>query len=117
MSAVQSHDPTIITMTQNAANKVKTLIAEEGNPKLKLRVFVTGGGCSGFQYGFSFDEAVNEDDSVIDNHGAELLVDPLSYQYLTGARVDYVEGLQGAKFVVNNPLAATTCGCGSSFSM
>jgi iron-sulfur cluster insertion protein len=104
-------------MTTNAANKVKTLIAEEGNPGLKLRVFVTGGGCSGFQYGFSFDEAVNEDDSVITNHGAELLVDPLSYQYLAGARVDYVEGLQGAKFVVNNPLAATTCGCGSSFSV
>jgi iron-sulfur cluster insertion protein len=117
MSAVQTHDPVVISMTTNAANKVKTLIAEEGNPRLKLRVFVTGGGCSGFQYGFSFDEAVNEDDSVISNHGAELLVDPLSYQYLAGARVDYVEGLQGAKFVVNNPLAATTCGCGSSFSM
>ncbi len=117
MSAVQTHDPVVISMTTNAANKVKTLIAEEGNPRLKLRVFVTGGGCSGFQYGFSFDEAVNEDDSVISNHGAELLVDPLSYQYLAGARVDYVEGLQGAKFVVNNPLAATTCGCGSSFSV
>jgi iron-sulfur cluster insertion protein len=117
MSAVQTHDPVVISMTTNAANKVKTLIAEEGNPGLKLRVFVTGGGCSGFQYGFSFDEAVNEDDSVITNHGAELLVDPLSYQYLAGARVDYVEGLQGAKFVVNNPLAATTCGCGSSFSV
>jgi iron-sulfur cluster insertion protein len=117
MSAVQTHDPVVISMTTNAANKVKTLIAEEGNPRLKLRVFVTGGGCSGFQYGFSFDEAVNEDDSVITNHGAELLVDPLSYQYLAGARVDYVEGLQGAKFVVNNPLAATTCGCGSSFSV
>ena len=117
MSAVQTHDPVVISMTANAANKVKTLIAEEGNPRLKLRVFVTGGGCSGFQYGFSFDEAVNENDSVISNHGAQLLVDPLSYQYLAGARVDYEEGLQGAKFVVSNPLATTTCGCGSSFSV
>ena len=109
--------PTPLVFTDSAAAKVADLIAEEGNPELKLRVFVQGGGCSGFQYGFSFDEAVNEDDSIISNHGAEMLVDPLSYQYLTGARVDYVEGLQGAKFVVNNPLAATTCGCGSSFSV
>jgi len=117
MSAVQSHDPTIISMTENAAEKVKSLISEEGNPALKLRVFVTGGGCSGFQYGFSFDPETSEDDTIVHNHGAELVVDPLSYQYLTGAKVDYVEGLQGAKFVVKNPLASATCGCGSSFSI
>ena len=117
MSVVQSHDPTLISMTENAAEKVKSLISEEGNPALKLRVFVTGGGCSGFQYGFSFDKELNEDDTLVTNYGAQLVVDPLSYQYLTGAKVDYVEGLQGAKFVVNNPLATTTCGCGSSFSV
>lgn len=104
-------------MTENAASKVKSLISEEGNPALKLRVFVTGGGCSGFQYGFSFDHELAEDDTIMSQHGAQLVVDPLSYQYLVGARVDYVEGLQGAKFVVTNPLAATTCGCGSSFSI
>ena len=104
-------------LTENAANKVKALIAEEGNPKLKLRVFVTGGGCSGFQYGFSFDEAVNEDDTLISNAGANLLVDALSIQYLTGSVVDYDEGLQGARFTVTNPQAKTTCGCGASFSI
>ena len=117
MSVVQSHDPTSISLSQNAADKIKTLISEEGNPRLKLRVFVTGGGCSGFQYGFSFDEAVNEDDTLVSNFGADLMVDPLSFQYLQGAKVDYVEGLQGARFVVNNPMASTTCGCGSSFSV
>jgi len=117
MSVVQSHDPSIISLTRNAADKVKSLIADEGNPALKLRVYVTGGGCSGFQYGFSFDEAVNDDDTVVNQFGADLVVDPLSYQYLVGARVDYVEGLQGARFTVNNPMAATICGCGSSFSI
>ena len=106
-----------MTFTDNAAAKVKSLIAEEENNRLKLRVFVTGGGCSGFQYGFSFDETVNEDDTVIENKDAELLVDPLSYQYLVGAKIDYVEGLEGARFVVDNPMAATTCGCGASFSI
>jgi len=106
-----------ITLTDNAAKKVCTLINEEGNPELKLRVFVTGGGCSGFQYGFSFDENVNEDDTVVSNNGAQLLVDPLSFQYLVGSRVDYTEGLEGSRFVVENPLATTTCGCGMSFSM
>ncbi|MGA0289613.1 MAG: iron-sulfur cluster insertion protein ErpA, partial [Pseudohongiellaceae bacterium] len=99
-----------MTFTDNAAAKVKSLIAEEENDRLKLRVFVTGGGCSGFQYGFSFDETVNEDDTVIENNDAELLVDPLSYQYLVGAKIDYVEGLEGARFVVDNPMATTTCG-------
>lgn len=117
MSAVQSHDPAVISLTSNAVGKVKSLVGEEGNPQLKLRVFVTGGGCSGFQYGFSFDEEVNEDDTIVSESGADLIIDPLSYQYLIGARVDYIEGLQGAKFVVNNPMAATTCGCGSSFSV
>jgi len=106
-----------ITLTDNAAKKVCTLINEEGNPELKLRVFVTGGGCSGFQYGFSFDENTNEDDTVVSNNGAQLLVDPLSFQYLVGSRVDYTEGLEGSRFVVENPLATTTCGCGMSFSM
>lgn len=117
MSTVKSHDPVIIALTDNAADKVKTLVAEEGKPGLKLRVFVTGGGCSGFQYGFSFDEDVAEDDTVVDHKGATMLVDPLSYQYLVGAKVDYVENLEGSRFVVNNPMASTTCGCGSSFSI
>ena len=103
--------------TDQAAEKVHRLIAEEGNDNLKLRVFVTGGGRSGFQYGFTFDEEVAEDDTVIRNGEASLLVDPLSFQYLVGARVDYVEGLEGSRFVVDNPMAATTCGCGASFSI
>ena len=117
MSVVQTAEPVLMTFTDNAAAKVKSLIAEEENDRLKLRVFVTGGGCSGFQYGFSFDETVNEDDTVIENKNAELLVDPLSYQYLVGAKIDYVEGLEGARFVVENPMATTTCGCGASFSI
>ena len=106
-----------MSLTDSAAAKVQSLITEEGNPQLKLRVFVTGGGCSGFQYGFSFDEEVADDDTLIENKGASLLVDPLSYQYLVGSKVDYLEGLEGSRLVVNNPLATTTCGCGSSFSI
>lgn len=117
MSAVQSHDPVIISLTDNAAAKVKSLIAEEGDEQLKLRVYVTGGGCSGFQYGFSFEKEMAEDDTCVDHKGASLLVDPLSYQYLVGSRVDYVENLEGARFIVENPMATTTCGCGSSFSI
>lgn len=117
MSAVQTHDAAAMTLTENAARKVKVLIDEEGNPNLKLRVYVTGGGCSGFQYGFSFDESVNDDDTVISTDGAKLLVDPLSIQYLAGSKVDYVEGLQGSRFIVENPMATTTCGCGMSFSI
>jgi len=116
-SVVGTHDAVAISLTDNAARKVNALISEEGNPDLKLRVFVTGGGCSGFQYGFSFDEAVNDDDTVIGNNGAELLVDPLSYQYLVGSIVDYTEGLEGSRFTIQNPLATTTCGCGMSFSI
>ncbi|MFZ2973444.1 iron-sulfur cluster insertion protein ErpA [Ferribacterium limneticum] len=102
--------------TDSAAGKVKELIEEEGNPGLKLRVFVTGGGCSGFQYGFTFDEEVNEDDTTMEKNGVTLLIDPMSYQYLVGAEIDYSEGLEGAQFVIRNPNATSTCGCGSSFS-
>lgn len=108
--------PSILVFTDNAANKVKELIEEEGNPELKLRVFVTGGGCSGFQYGFTFDEEVNEDDTTMEKNGVMLLIDPMSYQYLVGAEIDYSEGLEGSQFVIRNPNAASTCGCGSSFS-
>jgi len=117
MTSVQTFEPVIISLTDNAADKVKMLIDEEGTPDMKLRVFVTGGGCSGFQYGFSFESSVSDEDTVVQNKGATLLVDPLSYQYLVGAKVDYVENLEGARFVVKNPMASTTCGCGSSFSI
>lgn len=100
-----------------AAGKVKQLIEEEGNEQLKLRVFVTGGGCAGFQYGFTFDEDVAEDDTQIQNSGVVLLVDPMSYQYLSGAEIDYKEDLSGAQFIIRNPNATTTCGCGSSFTI
>ena len=107
----------VLIFTDSAAAKVRELIEEEGNPDLKLRVFVTGGGCSGFQYGFTFDEEVAEDDAVIETGGVTLLIDPMSYQYLVGAEIDYVEGIEGAQFVIRNPNATTTCGCGQSFSV
>ena len=97
--------------------QVSELIREEGNPKLKLRVFVSGGGCSGFQYGFTFDQNTTDGDTVVENQGVKLLVDPMSVQYLMGAEIDYTEGLEGAQFVIRNPNAQTTCGCGSSFSV
>ena len=103
-------------VTDNAANKVKELIEEEGNNELKLRVFVSGGGCSGFQYGFTFDEVKNEDDTAMEKNGVTLLIDAMSYQYLVGAAIDYQEGLEGSQFVIKNPNATSTCGCGSSFS-
>jgi iron-sulfur cluster insertion protein len=109
--------PVALVFTDSAAGKVKALIDEEGNPELKLRVFVQGGGCSGFQYGFTFDEAINEDDTVMDKNGVQLLIDSMSYQYLVGAEIDYKEDLEGAQFVIKNPNASTTCGCGSSFSV
>jgi len=112
-----SDTPAPLIFTDSAAAKVKDLIAEEGNDNLKLRVFISGGGCSGFQYGFSFDEAVNEGDTVVEKGGVTLLVDPMSFQYLMGAEIDYTEGLEGAHFVIRNPNATTTCGCGSSFSV
>ncbi len=108
---------TPLNFTDSAANKVKSLIDEEGNPDLKLRVFVTGGGCSGFQYGFTFDEVQNDDDTVMQKNGVTLLIDSMSFQYLVGAEIDYSEGLEGAQFVIKNPNASTTCGCGSSFSV
>lgn len=103
--------------TDAAARKVRQLIEEEGNQALKLRVFVTGGGCSGFQYGFTFDEKVEEGDTQVENEGVTLLVDPMSFPYLAGAEIDYSEGLEGAQFVIRNPNATTTCGCGSSFTV
>ncbi|HEY8037549.1 MAG: iron-sulfur cluster insertion protein ErpA [Methylobacter sp.] len=105
-----------IIFTDSAASKVGELIAEEGNDNLKLRVYVSGGGCSGFQYGFTFDEEVNEDDTCVENGGVTVLIDAMSIQYLTGAEIDYKEDLSGAQFVIRNPNATTTCGCGSSFS-
>jgi iron-sulfur cluster insertion protein len=108
--------PTILVFTDAAAGKVGELIREEANPNLKLRVFVSGGGCSGFQYGFTFDEQIEEGDFCVEKAGVQLLVDPMSAQYLMGAEIDYKEDLQGAQFVIRNPNAKTTCGCGSSFS-
>ena len=116
MEAMTQSDE-LFVFTDSAANKVKELIDEEGNPELKLRVFVTGGGCSGFQYGFTFDEEVADDDTAMEKNGVTLLVDAMSYQYLLGAEIDYTEGLEGAQFVIRNPNATTTCGCGSSFSV
>ncbi len=108
--------PPSLVFTDSAANKVSELIKEENNDALKLRVFISGGGCSGFQYGFTFDENIEEGDSQIQNLGVTLLVDPMSIQYLMGAEIDYKEDLQGAQFVIRNPNAKTTCGCGSSFT-
>ncbi|QOJ22875.1 MAG: iron-sulfur cluster insertion protein ErpA [Gammaproteobacteria bacterium] len=113
--STENHAP--LSFTENAALKVKQLIEEEGNNNLKLRVFISGGGCSGFQYGFTFDETINEDDTVMEKSGVKLLVDPMSFQYLIGAEIDYQENLQGAQFVIKNPGATSTCGCGSSFSV
>jgi iron-sulfur cluster insertion protein len=123
MSAVQEANtnavtdiPAALIFTDSAAGKVRELIEEEGNSDLKLRVFVTGGGCSGFQYGFTFDEVQNDDDTVMEKNGVTLLIDPMSYQYLVGAVIDYTDGLEGSQFVIKNPNATSTCGCGSSFS-
>lgn len=117
MSAPEIFTPQAVMVSDSAVAKVRSLIEEEGNDDLKLRVYVTGGGCSGFQYGFTFDEVVAEDDSVVERDGIKVLVDAMSYPYLVGAKVDYEEGLQGAKFVIQNPNASSTCGCGSSFSI
>jgi iron-sulfur cluster insertion protein len=114
-SAAQEMEPALI-FTDAAAAKVSQLIKEEDNENLKLRVFVSGGGCSGFQYGFTFDEEINDGDTTVENGGVTLLIDPMSFQYLSGAEIDYTEGLEGAQFVIRNPNATTTCGCGSSFS-
>lgn len=115
--SVAEFTPSALIFTDKAANKVRSLLQDEGNDDLKLRVFVTGGGCAGFQYGFTFDELPAEDDTLVENDGACLIVDPLSFQYLEGSTVDYSEGLEGSRFTITNPAATTTCGCGSSFSV
>ena len=109
--------PAPFVFTDSAADKVRDLLIDEGNPDLKLRVFVQGGGCSGFQYGFTFDEEVSDDDTRINKNGVTLLVDPMSFQYLFGAEIDYKEDIEGSQFVIRNPNASTTCGCGSSFDI
>jgi len=109
--------PDPLVFTEEAAAKVKSLIEEEDNDALMLRVFVSGGGCSGFQYGFTFDESITDGDTVVEKDGVKLLIDPMSFQYLVGGEIDYTEGLEGAQFVIRNPNAKTTCGCGSSFSV
>jgi len=114
--AISSEMPSPVNFTDAAANKVSALIVEEGNDDLKLRVFITGGGCSGFQYGFTFEDEVGEDDTQVEKGGVVLLIDPASYQYLVGAEIDYTDGIEGSQFVIRNPNATTTCGCGSSFS-
>ena len=116
MSGIETYIPAPLNITEQAVTKVGALKVEEGNDDLKLRVYVTGGGCSGFQYGFTFDEKIQDGDSEIEKNGVKLLVDPMSVQYLRGAEIDYQEGLEGAQFVIKNPNAKTTCGCGSSFS-
>ncbi|MEM1113408.1 MAG: iron-sulfur cluster insertion protein ErpA [Pseudomonadota bacterium] len=117
MTVAETFDPNTIRLSQRAVAKVRALVADEENDELKLRVFITGGGCSGFQYGFTFDELAADDDTFIENDGVTMLVDPMSFQYLAGSEVDYTEGLEGSRFVINNPNATTTCGCGSSFSI
>lgn len=117
MSATEEAIPDPLVFSEAAAIKVKELIDDEGNEALMLRVFISGGGCSGFQYGFTFDEEIGEGDTVVENGGVKLLIDPMSFQYLTGAEIDYSEGMEGAQFVIRNPNAQTTCGCGSSFSV
>ena len=106
-----------IVFTDSAADKVREILIEEGNTDMKLRVYVTGGGCSGFQYGFAFEEKAGEDDTVVTKNGVDMVVDPMSFQYLAGAEIDYQEGLEGSRFIIKNPNATTTCGCGSSFSV
>lgn len=117
MTTPETFTPQAVQITNNAVAKVRSLVEEEANDDLKLRVFVTGGGCSGFQYGFTFDELVAEDDAVIEKDGITVVVDAMSFPYIAGSEVDYEEGLQGSKFVVQNPNANSTCGCGSSFSI
>ncbi len=117
MSTVETEIPPVVDLTDAAAAKVRELLAEEDNPDLSLRVFVSGGGCSGFQYGFTFDEKREDGDTEVEHGGVTLLIDPLSVQYLTGAQIDFTDSLEGASFVIRNPNASTTCGCGSSFTV
>ena len=117
MAVAETFIPQALMVTPAAVNKIKSLVSEEGDESLKLRVFVTGGGCSGFQYGFTFEEEVNDDDTQVEKDTVTLLIDPMSLQYLMGAEIDYQDNLQGSQFVIRNPQATTTCGCGSSFSV
>lgn len=117
MNQPSQYVPEPIEFTAAAANRARALIEDDGNPDLKLRVFISGGGCSGFEYGFTFDEDVEDEDTRIDSEGVTLVVDSMSYQYLMGAQVDFKQDLQGSRFIVTNPNAATTCGCGNSFSI
>jgi iron-sulfur cluster insertion protein len=117
MSGIETFTPSILEVTENAVAKVQSLKLEEDNEELKLRVYVTGGGCSGFQYGFSFEDVMTEDDTAVTRDGITVLIDSLSYQYLAGSTVDYEEGLMGSRFLITNPNASTTCGCGASFSI
>ncbi len=117
MLTTEVFTPEVLYLTDNAVSKIQYLVEDEGNTNLKLRVFVTGGGCSGFSYGFSFDEDTAEDDTIIEKNGVQVVLDALSYPYLEGSEVDYQEGLEGSRFVVNNPNATATCGCGASFSI
>ena len=117
MSVAEVFNPASINLSERAVQKVRQLVEEEDNAELKLRVFITGGGCSGFQYGFTFDELAADDDTAIEKGGVVVLIDPMSFQYLAGSEVDYTEGLEGSRFVINNPNATATCGCGSSFSI
>ena len=117
MSVIETFTPSVLQVTAGAVAKVQSLRDEESNPELMLRVYVTGGGCSGFQYGFSFEDSMAEDDTPVLKDGVTVLIDSLSYQYLAGSTVDYEESLMGSKFIITNPNATTTCGCGSSFSI
>ena len=117
MATATEEYPDALVFSDSAALKVKELIQEEGNDALMLRVFISGGGCSGFQYGFTFDENTTDGDTIVEKEGVKLLIDPMSFQYLSGAEIDYSEGMEGAQFVIRNPNATTTCGCGSSFSV
>jgi len=117
MSGIETFTPSVLQVTENAVTKVQSLKLEEDNEELKLRVYVTGGGCSGFQYGFSFEDVMAEDDTAVSRDGVTVLIDSLSYQYLAGSTVDYEEGLMGSRFLITNPNASTTCGCGASFSI
>ena len=117
MSVAETFNPGTINLSARAVQKVRELVLEEENDELKLRVFITGGGCSGFQYGFTFDELAADDDTAIEKDGVTVLVDPMSFQYLVGSEVDYTEGLEGSRFIITNPNATTTCCCGSSFSI
>jgi|TARA_B110000967_G_C18900567_1_gene574573 iron-sulfur cluster assembly accessory protein len=117
MSGIETFTPSVLEVTESAVSKVQNLKKEEDNEELKLRVYVTGGGCSGFQYGFSFEDIMAEDDTAVCRDGVTVLIDSLSYQYLAGSTVDYEEGLMGSRFLITNPNASTTCGCGASFSI